>query len=877
MPASPRLSPIVLAARQQLAEGRAQLFLQHRNGSPGIQVCNHLSELLDSVVLTLFQASLSAIEDPELEHAIALIPNGGYGRRDVAPFSDVDLMLLTTPQAQTRAGELARHLSRNICDAGLQLGFCFRTVKECISLVQKDPVIFTSLAESRLLAGNPQLFRHYMDRLQRTARRRWKSLVGAVIEARRVERRKYGETVYMLEPNLKRSRGGLRDVQLVRWIGFARFGHSELESLFRVGAMTRPDRRRLLGSLEFLLRLRNEMHFHAEKGQDVLVRHEQVRLAEHLGYQRQAGLLPVERFMRDYFERTADVRYVSAHFVSGVQAASGITSAVAGVFSHRVENDFRVGPVHIRATRQGLVKVCSDLAEVLRIMDLANLYHKRIDHATWEAIRNAMSHARHDQISTATVHRFLSLLSQPGRLADLLRRLHQLRVLECIIPAMKHARSLLQFNDYHKYTIDEHCIRSVECATRFQDDPRLVGDVYRRLHNKRLLHLALLLHDLGKGYDEDHSEVGAQIAADTAQRLNLSPEDSDVLRFLVAKHLLMSHTALRQDLGDPSVILKFAFAVGSPEVLQMLYVHSCADLAAVGPGTLTDWKLDLMSELYQLTLQHLTAEDGPAQANERIESARSALRQSVDTRDDVEWWDRQIRAMPAAFLNAIPLDRLKEVLVKLRELGPTNVAAWSRYVPERKATVYLVGAYENVTPGIFHKLTGALTGKGLEILSAEIHDIEDGLVLDRFTVLDRDFSGTPPENRRDAVCRSLVDALTVNAQRPPVFRRIWESGHGAKASQFSELPTQIRLDDATSERHTIITIFAYDRRGLLYSIARTLFELGLSVHGARIGTYLDQVVDVFYVTDQEGRKIYDDRLRSEIRRQLELAIQPPEG
>ncbi len=233
-----------------------------------------------------------------------------------------------------------------------------------------------------------------------------------------------------------------------------------------------------------------------------------------------------------------------------------MVAAVAPLFSHRVEDDFRVGPVHISATRKGLVKVRQDLAEVLRLMDLANMYHKRIDHPTWEAIRTEMAQRPVQEISEQAVARFLSLMSQPGRLGDLLRRLHQLRVLEQIIPAMQHARYLMQFNDYHKYTVDEHSIRAVEAATTFLHDPRALGNAYRDLRKKRLLHLALLIHDLGKGYDDDHSEVGALIAVETGRRLNLSESDAETLRFLVGKHLLMSHMAFREDTHDESVVLR---------------------------------------------------------------------------------------------------------------------------------------------------------------------------------------------------------------------------------------------------------------------------------------------------------------------------------
>ncbi len=875
MPNVPRLRPAVFAARERLARGREKIKEQHDRGSPGIQVCAHLADLLDEIVLELYRAAMADVGDEDLAAEIALVAHGGYGRRDVAPFSDVDLMLLSPPGVHPRAAELAKHLTRDICDAGLTLGFSLRTPREACSLGMKDATILTSLAESRFLCGSQRLFDRFMTQYRHAARRRWRWLVSTIVESRRQERRQYGETAHLLEPNIKRSRGGLRDVQTVRWIGFTRYGETDLENLQRTGILNNLDRMRLVQAHEFLLKLRNELHFHAGKSEDVMTRDEQVRLATLYRYEKLNSLLPVERFMRDYFEHTGDIRYISSNFIDSVRVRSPLVAAVAPLFSHRVEDDFRVGPIHISATRRGLAKMRSDLAEVLRLMDLANMYRKRIDHRTWETIRTEMARRPVQQISPEVVSRFLSLMSQPGRLGDLLRRLHQLRVLEQIIPAMQHARYLMQFNDYHKYTVDEHSIRAVEAATAFLTDPRPIGDAYRDLRNKRLLHLALLIHDLGKGYDDDHSEVGALIAVETAQRLKLSDSDAEILRFLVSKHLMMSHMAFREDTHDESVVLRLAREVGTTDVLQMLYLLSCADLAAVGPKVLNDWKLELLTELYFRTRRHLTGEDASQSAEQESRQRRAIVRQLAGTTNDDAWWDKQIAELPASYLLSVPPARIHEVLQQLRQAGPHEAVAWFRYSEERKVSIYMLGTHESVTPGIFHKLTGALSGKGLQILSAEIHTLADGLVLDRFYVEDTDYAGEPPAERTNDVCQALVRALTVDADKVPAFRRLWKADKGSAAAHYAEMPTRVRFDDSTADRFTIITIFTYDRRGLLYSITRTLFELGLEVHVAKIGTFLDQVVDAFYVTDARGHKIHSQELRNQIRQRLEDALASP--
>ncbi len=842
-----------------------------------MQVCRALADLLDSVVLDLCAAALA---DPDLgapgaETPWALVPVGGLGRREVAPYSDADLMLLVMPAAADRGTQLARRLTRDICDAGLQLGFSLRTPDEACAMAFQDATVFTALVEARFLTGDARVYDHFRARFRRAARRQWRALLAGVLAARRDERHHYGETAYLLEPNIKRSSGGLRDVQSVRWIGFLRYAERDAGRLSECGALPVADQRRLAQAHEFLLRLRNELHFHAGKSQDQLTRDEQVRLADRYGYERQAGLLPVERFMRDFFEHSSDVRYVATNFAASAWVPGRWLAALTPLVSRRVGRDFRVGPVYLGATRHGLRKVSNDLAGVLRLLELANTYQKRIDPRTWEAIRASAAQRRTAEISEHAVCHFLTLLHQPAGLAHLLRQLHELRVLEQFIPALRHARCLVQFNDYHKYTIDEHCLRAVQCATEFLDDPRPVGHAYREVHNKGLLHLALLLHDLGKGYEDDHSAAGSLIAAATAQRLRLPEHEAEILQLLVGRHLMMSHMAFREDMRDASVALRLARAAGSPDVLQMLYVQACADLAAVGPGVLNDWRLELLTELYFRTRRHLTGEDASHSAAREIAARRAALQELVGEEDDQAWWGKQVQALPADYLLTVPPQRIHQVLRQLHRLGPADVTAWFRYVPERGVCAYLVGARESVTPGIFHKLTGALTGKGLQILSAEIHTLADELVLDRFQVEDGDYVGEPPPHRTREVCDALVAALTVNADKPPVFRRLWDARRGAAAARFAELPTQIRFDDATSDRFTIITIFTYDRRGLLYSITRTLFECGLVVHVAKIATYLDQVVDAFYVTNAHGQKIHGQQQLAEIRQRLTAALEPP--
>ena len=881
MPVGSLLSSAVVAAREQLAAGRDKLKRQHDSGSPGVQVCAHFTDLLEGLVLDLFQAALDDLDEPtrkRLAPATALLAHSGFGRREMAPYSDIDLMLLHPYASDQVVLPLVRRFTQHLYDLALDVGFSARTPAQACNLAFQDGTVLTSLTECRQIWGDAALYDYFDGRFRRMTRRRRRRLLAVTEESRREERAKYGETVFLLEPNVKRSRGGLRDLQFIRWIGFIRYGENEIDGLRQAGWLTTDDERTLRRARDFLLWLRNDLHFTAGKASDLLDRTEQLRLAETRNFAPIEGLLPVEQFMREYFQHTTAVREIASNFAAGARPRSIWSWLTEPLFSHQFEQDFRIGPTTVSATRDGLAKVRGDLAEVLRLLDLANFADKRIDHGTWQAIRSAMKDRgpadSNEPLPPAVCERFLSLLSQPPRLAESLRKLHELRVLEQIIPAVTHARGLLQFNAYHRFTVDEHSLRVVDELTNLQQDPGTPGDVYRSLRNKRTLHLAALIHDLGKGYAQDHSEVGLRLAEQVASRLHLPEQEAEMLKFLVHKHLRMSHLAQQHDIHDINVVVQFAVEVGSPERLKLLYVLTLADLAGVGPGVLNQWKRELLTDLYRHALD-LLASDSPADAaSERLRVRREEILSLTRRLDGVGWWETQIVALPASCMFAGPPSQVVEELERLRKLPHRDAIAWGRHLPERNVTEYTIGTYEEITPGIFHKLTGALLSQRQQILSADINTLAEGMVLDRFFVQDQDFAGPPPQERQLQVCSALVASLKDASAKGPVFRQVWQERTPQQTAAIQHLPTRITIDNNTADRFTIIAVFAYDRMGLLYAVARALFELGLSVSMAKIGTHLDQVVDVFYVTDQQsGAKITDDRRLAEIRRHLLAAIE----
>jgi [protein-PII] uridylyltransferase len=867
--ASPLIESVVLDARQRLREGREKIRKQHDQGAPGPQVCAQITDLFDGIILDIWNAATAELLMPAQRSQLALVAHGGYGRRDLAPFSDVDIMLIPARGAGALVQPVAARLSRDIVDAGLQLGFSVRNPLEACRLAWSDPVILSSLAESRLISGSLHVYSRFFNSLRRGAKRRHGKLVEALQQARREERAKWGETNYLLRPNVKRTRGGLRDYQFIRWIGFVCDGESDPDRLVKLGRLPADDYRRIRQAYAFLLRVRNELHFEHGRSQDVLDRPTQMSIAEKWGYQGSEGRLPVEFFMQDYFEHTRNVRYASSYMYADARRLPLLSRAFERVMSRRIDESIRLGPHHVWVETNVLPEFSQNLANVLRLMDVANRYRRRISHPTWQAIREAMI-ARQPAIpDESAIRSFLSLMSRPGQLADLLRRLHELRVLEQFVPAMKRARGLLQFNEYHKYTVDAHCIRAVEAATNFEEKVGPIGNRYRDLADKMMLHLSLLIHDLGKGYEEDHSDVGKRIAAETAERLGLDEASNQTLQWLVHKHLIMHYAAFRHDLNDPQIVGKFAGDVGTPQRLELLTLMSLADLTAVGPDVLTDWKEYLVEDLYSRTSAFFKTGQLPGEPSQQSAMARSEMLTLLSDIPDQALAASMVHGLSEAVVLRGPNSYLAQLIreaIEGQENGTTLCRG--RFEPSRGATEYSVITNQKNRPiGIFARATAALADSGLSILKADIETLDGDWVWDTFLVEDQESAGVSDE-RIAKVAARVRDFMTDESRPLTTRRRYWSPTIKSESETIKLQPAKVSFDNETMDRYTIVLLFAYDRPGLLASIASCFATLKIVLHFAKIDTHLDQAVDVFYVTELGNEKIEDAKRLDQIRAAL---------
>lgn len=870
-PGNAMMADAIAAARDEISAGRQRIREMHDRGLDGLQVCNRLTTLVDGVIGKLFDAAAAAEGDAaDARTKLALVALGGYGRRQSAPFSDVDLMLLHSGVESKSLAPLVRRFTNSVFDAGLQLGSSLRSAEEAITLARTDGVICSSLIDNRLVAGSQALHERFRDLFDRMVRKRSKAVCKSFCDARSEERNQYGESLYLLEPHVKRSRGGLRDIHLLRWIGFAELGESDPERLFMQGAMSKFDHHRLQSAQAFLLRLRNEMQFHANSAKDLLDRAEQLRVAALMGYRGGEGMLPVEQFMRDYFRHTNHVWLMARRREAAILAGATVTTRVLDpVLGRKVEGDYRIGVRQVSATRTGLTKLQGNLSEVLRLVELSVSENKPLDHSTYSTLLLAAPECG-EEISPAVAERFLYLLGTPTLAPRSMRLLHELGYLEKIIPAMKHARCLLQFNQYHKFTVDEHSLQAIEQVAGFAKREDAIGEAYRNVAEKRRLHLALLLHDLGKGFEEDHSEIGRQIAEEVGPRLHLHPTATRDAAFLVHQHLNMTDLALRRDIGDKELIRRFAELVETPDRLRMLFVLSCADLAAVGPDVLTQWKIQVLSELFYKTLAVLEGKPSPLAAG--IADRRQAINDFLtpEERSDA-WFERQINALPAALVAARSEQEVGEALRRFRKLPEHGGDAWGTYNANNATVEFIAGVDRGRGRGAFSSMAGALSSNGLQILAADMQVMADDLLLLRFVVTDPDSKGEPPPSRLAAVSKDMIKS--VDSKEPPRFRKIWGQDSVEASLRLTALSNEVRIDNEASADATVVEVYTFDRTGLLYSLARRLHDLELTIWLSKIATNIDQVVDVFYVTNRGGGKIEDPTRLEHIRQEMLAVIE----
>ncbi len=854
-----------------LQEQREAMYERLRQGATGGEVVQVFSDFMDGLLITRFREVIQEgnAEIRTSSQECCLVAMGGYGRRELAPYSDIDVMVLTHGSQPKIADIISKGVFHHLWDLGFQVGHSVRSIEECLEIGESDIPACTSLMESRFLGGNAAVFQEFMKKFERKIlKRQAKKFVLDKIEERQREYAKFGGTIFLLEPNIKKSKGGLRDVHLIQWIGQVRFGAGTIQELADQGILDFQDYQVLQDAQEFLLRLRCFLHFEAKRAQDILTFDDQIRLAEIDGISDRPNLLAVEQFMQQYFLHTTGLHDRCMRFLAQAQEQSWIDRMRRWWPNALLEDNFRIEDDQLMIPTEKLHSVLESPVLLLKLFELSHNQAVSVDSKVLNELSQYLTSMPNEQFHTQEVSEiFLGILNRPGRIAQTLEAMHQASLLEKLVPAFARVRGLMQFNQYHKYTVDQHSLLAVQEAERLQEDQGVIGEVYRQIQDKDILHLAVLLHDLGKGRPGDHSKIGQEIAHKMADRLDLSEEDREVLAYLVFHHLVMSHTAFRRDLGDHKIILTFARKLKSVEVLQKMFILTVADISAVGPDVMTKWKESLLGELYSRTY-NVMIEEGESSKAKKAEAAiqleaRRVLLECLTTQgnespqfDWSSWADEQLSQLPDSYIVATPIDQMATHLLAIRNLRTRPTYVEGRFNGELGISEYVLITREKAKPGLIMQVTGVFAALGLDVLNAQIMTLSDGTVLDVFSVNDASCDGQPSDYRLREVAQEIQDVVQEESSVDQVLERHRRMNFG-RQFPTGRRPTEVLIDNEASDSYTVIDVFADDKPGLLYVLAKTLVQLDLSIHIARIGTRLDQVVDVFYVTTTTGEKIQD--------------------
>ncbi|MCA9035646.1 MAG: [protein-PII] uridylyltransferase [Planctomycetaceae bacterium] len=848
-------------------------------GSSAIETCHWFSDQIDLLLTEIVESHLQMKGRPGLSASFCMVAVGGNGRRRPAPYSDVDLLFITDPKCDAEVGEILSAVVRSFWDARLQPGHSIRTPADVIRFASEDVQFATSLISMRYLCGSVTLLDYTREQVfGRVLREKPQRLIERCVSARRDEWMSRGNSVNQLEPDIKKSPGGLRDLHLLQWVSFARYGDADLEALHSHREVSQDELATLQQADEYLTGVRLDLHCARHMRQDVLNRDLQVELAKRKFPGIHDTAKAVEAFMQEYFSHTSRVSEIARRVTEFGKKPTLLSRLRSTIRPQRTGKGFLITDGSLSLPQDELGKLKNDPLKILDLFVAAAEARIPLSPSLRKHL-GLIAAELPSEMDHEVTRRFRSLLRNTDGLPDALRQMYETGVLEWLIPEFAEIRCLIQFNQYHQFTVDEHTLKAMDEIVSFANDTSPVGSAYQTVRHRATLHLALLMHDIGKGREGDHSLVGAEMCLSVASRLQMAENKKNMLVFLVKHHLVMPNLAFRRDISDPGVLVEFARLVGAPELLRMLYVLTVADIRAVGPDVWSDWKGELLADLYNRTMQVLSGRPYNHLEQERLKIIRDTVRGSIvpigmdhDEGHWPRWIDEQLDALPAFYLMTEDPSRIARDLDMIQQLNQTDVKIEAEYDPETHTVGYRVFAAERYESGSFHKIAGVLSGLRMDIHAAQICTTADSTLVAAFRVTDNDFSGAVPSSRIEDVAQAITDVLIAKKSVESVFRRSTLFQFKSNRNPVPLTEPQVTIDNDCSERFTVIDIFASDSQGLLYTLARTLFDRQLEIRLARIATHIDQVVDVFYVTDRNQKKVSDPKTIDELRATLLFEI-----
>ena len=830
----------------------------------GLRTAKGLSRAMDAVVCTVFAYTTELIyprQNPTSSEQLAVVATGGYGRDTLAPYSDVDLLFLL-PYKQTAWGEQVVETALYLLwDLGLKVGHATRSVEDCIVHAQKDVTIRTTLLESRFLIGDHQLFTRLRKRFwDDVGRASSMDFIEAKLAERESRHERTGGSRYAVEPNLKDGKGGLRDLHTLMWIGKFVYRVESTATLINHGLLTDDEFDLFERAEAFLWEVRCQLHFIAGRAEEKLSFDRQLDLTERFGFEDTEEMRGVERFMKRYFLVAKDVGDLTRYILAALETRHKKSFPSIGDFFGFRRNQLNLPDGFV--VDGGRLNVASqetytdNPVNLLRLFYLSDsediLCHPNALKLAARCVDLITDELRNDKEANDL---FLSILTSRADPERVLRRMNETGVLGAFIPDFGQVVAMMQFNMYHHYTVDEHLLRAVGNLARIErgelkEEHPLADSIIRKLQNRRVLYLAVFLHDIAKGRKGDHSELGAEIAFELGPRLGFSKSETETVAWLVEQHLVMSAMAQSRDPADPRTIEDFTHIVQSPERLKLLLILTVADIRAVGPGVWNGWKGELLRTLYQEAEPVLAGGHSTEPTEGRIEARQEQL---MDALPDWSEQDKQrlVQRMPTAYWLGMPTAFQKVHAKFMRDADNAGETIATTFVADEFRSVTALSVYADDRAGLFALLAGVILSVGASIQDAKAFTTNDGKILDIFWL--QDATGEPLQEK-DRIGR-LEDRLraALNGEFNPLTA-ISNERLGRRQQAFTVEPDVI-IDNQASELLTVIEINARDRRGLLYDVAKTISTERLRISSAHTATFGERVVGVFYVKDNFGLKL----------------------
>jgi len=873
-------------ARRHVEEVRDRLFQRHLAGAGGLELVREFSAAMDLLIKAIYRyADAShARRFPRLQQRLTVLARGGYGRAELNPYSDIDLLFLHNYKPGPYLEVVTETILHALWDAGLIIGYAVRNIADCIKMAASDLKEKTAILDARLLAGDEPLYGQ-LDRalVNEVLNRDQQHFFKAKLEESRERHQRYGDSVYLLEPQLKEGEGGLRDLHTALWLAKVKYKVHSVPELVQRAIITESEAGEVMGAQDFLLRVRNSLHFLSRRHTDQVTFECQEQIAPILGFCDGDGLPASAHLMRAYYQQASTILRFSEGLIARVTEDMSISRFLRRIPGRQIRPGVIIQSRVLAIAEAELFKRAP--LNLIRVFADCQAHGVELSSSAYQLVRDHLG-LIDDRMRQApeTGAALMEILSGRQRVAETLEAMHRAGVLGGIIPEFGNLYARVLHDLYHIYTVDRHSLVAVRELERlrageFKDSNPLLTAVAREYDAMPLVFLALLLHDIGKGHGHDHHERGALLTAEVCRRLGCNSEHNDLVVFLVRNHLLMSQVSQKGDSDDPGTLNDFVRQVGSIDRLKSLYLLTFADMRAVAPQVYNNWRDLLLSDLYLKALKLLEQGDREAvDPQRRLALVKGAVRDRVrDSNATAQEIADFLTLMPERYFLTVPEADIPLHFEAMRALDGRHLVCRHRHFPDREFSEFIVVTGDQ--PGLFSKIAGVLTANYLNILSARITTRTDGIALDVFHLSHLQGAGTlaMEEDRWLRVEHDLERVLTGEQDIAALVANNQRSRQAGRKF-VRRVPTEVTVDNRSSEQFTVVDVFTQDRVGLLFAITHTLFKLGCIIHLARISTNADQAFDFFYITDSGGNKIGAlDRMRALKAALLERLEEDPAG